>query len=128
MSTHTEIAYVAGTTGFLYPELGDSLPPGGAKVLLLTEGGISIIGCWTKEARNKAWSPLPRRSDFIRPEAGGHLPGSENVLLLTEGGICVTGCWSSSLKYQGWAPMPKRDRSREQQLAGATPTRRRMAA
>lgn len=128
MSTHTEIAYVAGKAAYLYPELGDALPPGGAKVLLLSEGGICIVGCWTQEARNKAWSPLPKRGDYVRPDNGGVLPGSENVLLLTEGGICVTGAWSKDGRYQGWAPMPKRDRAREQQLAGATPPRRRMAA
>ena len=59
--TATRVAeYVASAEGvFLYPTLGDPLPPGGAKVQLLTRGGVAVYGCWS--AAHIAWAPLPKR-------------------------------------------------------------------
>lgn len=54
--------YVAGGDAFLYPGAGDSRPPGGAKVLLLTRHGICIIGHWQDGTDLLGWAPLPRRN------------------------------------------------------------------
>ena len=54
-------SYVAGGPAFLYPKAGDPKPPGGAKVLLLTKGGVCIVGPWTEDGAVTGWSPLPVR-------------------------------------------------------------------
>lgn len=55
--------YVAAdVVGWLYPGAGDGIPPGGAKVLLLTVGGICVTGTWSDDGRYLAWSPMPRRN------------------------------------------------------------------
>lgn len=55
--------YVAGPNdGYLYPGAGDEPPPGGAKVLLLTKGGVCVEGQWTNDGRFLGWAPLPRRN------------------------------------------------------------------
>lgn len=52
--------YVASADGtFLYPALGDPTPPGGAKVQLLTPGGVAVYGLWSPTYM--AWAPLPKR-------------------------------------------------------------------
>lgn len=110
--------YVAGRAGFMFPGLGEASPPGGAKVLLLTTGGIAVFGTWSNDGRYQAWSPLPRKTDYTVPQPdGAGLPRSGNLLLLTKGGICVVGPWSSDGRYVAWAPTPRRDRSKEAQLA-----------
>jgi hypothetical protein len=53
--------YVAGGEPFLYPGAGDPSPPGGAKVLLLTKGGICTTGQWTPDGRFMGWLPMPKR-------------------------------------------------------------------
>lgn len=53
--------YVSGDREFLYPGAGDKPPPGGAKVHLLTTGGICIDGSWPT-AGCMAWAPLPKRN------------------------------------------------------------------
>lgn len=37
-------------------------PPGGVKLLLLTEGGVAVIGTWAEHAGFVAWSYLPKRA------------------------------------------------------------------
>ena len=37
-------------------------PPGGVKLLLLTEGGVAVIGTWADGAGFVAWSYLPKRT------------------------------------------------------------------
>lgn len=59
MSVSTK-GYVSGGTEYLYPKAGDPVPPGGAKVLLLTVGGICTIGSWSPV--HVAWAPLPTRN------------------------------------------------------------------
>jgi hypothetical protein len=54
--------YVAGAPPFLYPLAGDPLPPGGAKVLLLTKGGICVSGSWNDSGAFLGWAPLPKRN------------------------------------------------------------------
>lgn len=54
--------YLAGPGLFYrYPALGDPLPPGGAKVLLLTKHGICVDGPWPSDGRYLGWAPLPKR-------------------------------------------------------------------
>jgi hypothetical protein len=56
-----EKSYVAGGDAFLYPGAGDQVPPGGAKVLLLTQGGVCTIGQWSNDGFFLGWAPLPKR-------------------------------------------------------------------
>jgi hypothetical protein len=49
--------YLAGGTTWIYPS--DQPAPTATKILLLTEGGIAVIGHWYPGAL--AWHPLPKR-------------------------------------------------------------------
>jgi hypothetical protein len=53
--------YIAGGAPFMYPGAGDPAPFGGAKVLLLTKGGICITGSWKNDGSVIGWAPLPKR-------------------------------------------------------------------
>lgn len=53
--------YVAGGDAFQYPAAGDKSPPDSAKVLLLTKGGVCIIGQWKPNDFYLGWAPLPKR-------------------------------------------------------------------
>lgn len=53
--------YMAGGSTFQYPGAGDQPPPGGAKVLLLTIGGVCVTGPWSNDGRYLGWAPLPLR-------------------------------------------------------------------
>ena len=46
---------------FRYPHAGYPLPPIGTKLLLLTKGGICIVGQWVTDGFFVAWSPMPKR-------------------------------------------------------------------
>jgi hypothetical protein len=66
-------------TLFLYPAAGDDVPPSGAKVLLLTKGGICIVGRWDFSGDFLGWHPLPGRDhekeahcNFQRRANNGH--------------------------------------------------------
>lgn len=61
MNAFTMKEYVAGGAPYLYPSAGDPLPPGGAKVLLLTVGGVCVTGCWSSDGAYLGWAPLPKR-------------------------------------------------------------------
>lgn len=54
--------YVAGGATFFYPEAGDEAPPPGAKVLLLTVGGVCTVGAWDNSGFFTGWHPLPKRN------------------------------------------------------------------
>jgi hypothetical protein len=54
--------YVAGGDEYLYPGLGDDKPPSGAKVIVLTKGGIASIGPWFDDGFCVGWAPLPKRN------------------------------------------------------------------
>ncbi len=61
MST-SEKGYVADKTHmYRYPGAGDPRPPGGAKVLLLTIGGVCTTGYWG-DPFFIGWAPLPGRN------------------------------------------------------------------
>ena len=54
--------YIAGGDAFLYPEIGDKSPSIGCKVLLLTKGGVCIVGHWkANDPFILGWAPLPLR-------------------------------------------------------------------
>lgn len=54
------ISYVAGDAVYRYPAAGDEPAPAGAKCLILTQGGVCVIGTWGDDAL--AWAPLPKRN------------------------------------------------------------------
>ena len=39
----------------------DERPPRGVKLLILTSGGVAVIGDWVDDSNFVAWSPLPKR-------------------------------------------------------------------
>jgi hypothetical protein len=55
--------YQAGEEGgeYLYPKAGDPEPRKGAKVQLLTIGGVHNTGPWDPD-NNLGWLPLPKRN------------------------------------------------------------------
>lgn len=53
------LPYVAGDAVYRYPAAGDAPAPPGAKVLVLSVGGVCIIGPWVPGSI--AWAPLPKR-------------------------------------------------------------------
>ena len=63
LTTTPAVSYVAGKDGeYLYPGAGDARPPLGAKVALLTKGGICTLGPWSDDGSVIAWAPLPVRN------------------------------------------------------------------
>ena len=58
----TDKGYIAGTLGWLYPSTGDPMPGSSSdKCLLLTKGGVCIVGAWSTGAGLLAWLPMPLR-------------------------------------------------------------------
>ncbi len=49
----------AGETYWRTPD--DDPPPRGTKLLLLTSGGVTVIGDWMDTSNFVAWSPMPKR-------------------------------------------------------------------
>jgi hypothetical protein len=37
------------------------VPPRGTKLLILTSGGVTVIGDWITTSNYIAWSPMPKR-------------------------------------------------------------------
>lgn len=58
----TNPEYIAGGVQFYYPGAGDEAPPLSAKVLLLTVGGVCIVGQWNNSGFFIGWHPLPKRN------------------------------------------------------------------
>lgn len=115
--------YVAGEVGYLYPAAGADLPPDGAKVLLLTSGGIPVTGIWPSDARYMVWSPMPCESSYRTPATDGSgLPRSQSLLLLSKGGVCIFGPWCGDGRYLGWAPLPTRDIAKESAIEASRGT------
>ena len=63
-------AVVTVKPGWIYPAAGHPRPAGGAKVLLLTIGGVAALGPWTDDGRYIAWAPLPSRNHQLETETG----------------------------------------------------------
>ena len=43
---------------FRHPD--DDPPPLGTKLLILTRGGVCVVGTWSTQEGAVAWSPMPR--------------------------------------------------------------------
>lgn len=54
------LPYIAGNAEYRYPAAGDEPAQLGAKCLILTKGGVCVIGMWGDDA--VAWAPLPKRN------------------------------------------------------------------
>ena len=54
--------YQAGGAEYLYPGAGDKAPLAGAKVQLLTIGGVHTSGPWANNGFYLGWLPLPKRN------------------------------------------------------------------
>jgi hypothetical protein len=50
---------LAGEVGWNDPEWNP--PPRGVKLLILTSGGVAVLGDWRDDSNFVAWSPLPKR-------------------------------------------------------------------
>jgi len=57
----TDQRYFADGREFLYPHAGDPSPPKDTKLLILTRGGVCIVGFWGNEWC-LGWLPLPKRN------------------------------------------------------------------
>ena len=55
-----ELPYIAGDAVYRYPAAGDEPAAPGTKSLILTQGGVCVIGMWGDDAI--AWAPMPRRN------------------------------------------------------------------
>lgn len=64
--------YLAGQAEYRYPHIGEPTPPGGAKVLLLTEGGVCVVGSWGPHML--AWAPLPKSNKDKERRSQTRLP------------------------------------------------------
>lgn len=47
---------------YYYPLAGDPAPLSGAKVQLLTKGGVHTTGPWSNNGFYLGWLPLPKRN------------------------------------------------------------------
>ena len=55
---------VAGTVYWRDP--AKEPPPRGVKLLVLTSGGVTVIGDWVTNSNFVAWSPMPKRPGSAR--------------------------------------------------------------
>lgn len=57
------ITHVSGGRKFIYPAAGGKRPPGGAKVHILTIGGVCVDAQWSDDPDKGflGWAPLPMR-------------------------------------------------------------------
>ena len=53
--------YQSGGEEFLYPSAGDPYPLQDHKVILLTKGGVCVVGTWN-DYWYLGWLPLPKRN------------------------------------------------------------------
>jgi hypothetical protein len=64
MSENTFMPAVAGTVYWRDP--AKEPPPRGVKLLVLTSGGVTVIGDWVTNSNFVAWSPMPKRPGGAR--------------------------------------------------------------
>jgi hypothetical protein len=64
MSENTFMPAVAGTVYWRDPVVEP--PPRGVKLLVLTSGGVTVIGDWVTNSNFVAWSPMPKRPGSAR--------------------------------------------------------------
>lgn len=63
----SDFKYQAGGASYHYPEAGDPRPIPGAKVQLLTIGGIHTTGPWQDNGFYLGWLELPKR-DMVKED------------------------------------------------------------
>ncbi len=73
MTSQPIITHISGGPAFVYPGAGDKRPPGGAKVLLLTTGGVCVTGTWSDNGLYLGWAPLPVRDREKEKRINGQL-------------------------------------------------------
>jgi len=66
-------------------------PPGGVKLLLLTEGGVAVIGTWADGAGFAAWSYLPKKAVRGAPPPSAEPKHCRSPYCECEAGKCVHG-------------------------------------
>lgn len=49
-----------------YRHPDDEPPPLGTKLLILTRGGVCVIGQWNPQEGAVAWSPLPKLNEELK--------------------------------------------------------------
>ena len=59
MSENTNMGAASGEVYWRDPE--QEPPPRGSKLLILTSGGVAVIGDWIDDSNFVAWSPLPKK-------------------------------------------------------------------
>lgn len=59
MNENRNLPAASGEVYWRDPE--DDPPPRGAKLLILTSGGVAVFGEWTNQSNFVAWSPLPKK-------------------------------------------------------------------
>lgn len=59
MSENRNMPATAGTVFWRSPE--DDPPPRGTKLLILTSGGVTVVGDWIDSSNFVAWSPMPKK-------------------------------------------------------------------
>ena len=59
MSENTVLPAESGEVYWRDPQTDP--PPLGRKLLVLTDGGVAVIGDWKHDSNFAAWSPLPKR-------------------------------------------------------------------
>lgn len=52
----------------------DEPPPRGVKLLILTSGGVAVMGDWVTDSNFVAWSPLPRKRKNNTTSEQGEIP------------------------------------------------------
>ena len=60
MNENPNMPAAAGQVYFRDP--ASDPPPRGVKLLILTTGGVTVVGDWSDKSNYAAWSPMPKRS------------------------------------------------------------------
>ena len=68
MSENTVMPAASGEVYWRDPD--QEPPPRGVKLLILTSGGVAVIGDWADDSNMVAWSPLPKRPP-VKTYSGG---------------------------------------------------------
>ena len=59
MNENTLMPAAAGTVYWRDPAI--DAPPRGVTLLILTDGGVTVIGDWMADSNFEMWSPMPKK-------------------------------------------------------------------
>lgn len=59
MSDSQNMPAISGEVFWRNPD--EEKPPRGVKLLMLTSGGVTVIGDWVTNSNLVAWSPMPKK-------------------------------------------------------------------